>query len=188
MAAVFTAVSEESENPFTDVSENDYFYNPVLWAVKNGITEGTSSTTFSPGAVCTRAQMVTFLWRAAGCPSPKTEVNPFTDISPDDYYYNAVLWAAENNITKGTTETAFGPDDTCTRAHTVTFLYRAAGIPDTDAVNDFIDVDTDDYYAAAVDWAVNYEITNGTGNNMFSPDDDCSRDQIVTFLYRWIVR
>ena len=188
VAAVFTAVSEESENPFTDVSENDYFYNPVLWAVKNGITEGTSSTTFSPGAVCTRAQMVTFLWRAAGCPSPKTEVNPFTDISPDDYYYNAVLWAAENNITKGTTETAFGPDDTCTRAHTVTFLYRAAGIPDTDAVNDFIDVDTDDYYAAAVDWAVNYEITNGTGNNMFSPDDDCSRDQIVTFLYRWIVR
>ncbi|MGN1003196.1 MAG: alpha-L-fucosidase [Oscillospiraceae bacterium] len=184
IAATFTAIMETPVNPFTDVKESDYYYDAVLWAVENGITEGTTDTTFSPNAACTRAQMVTFLWRAAGSPAPKSSDNPFADVKAGSYYYNAVLWAVENGITNGTSADTFSPDAVCTRAQTVTFLYRAAGTPDVDAANTFTDVNADAYYADAVDWAVKQEITNGTGNNAFSPNADCTRGQIVTFLYR----
>ena len=168
---------------FRDVNQSDYYYDAVQWAVEKGITEGTSATTFSPDASCTRAQMVTFLWRAAGSPAPKSTVNPFTDVSASDYYYNAVLWAVENGITTGVSADRFAPGATVSRAQTVTFLYRANGSPAASG-SSFSDVAADEYYANAVAWAVQNGITTGTGNGKFTPNAPCTRGQIVTFLYR----
>ena len=173
----------ETAISFRDVKLGDYYYDAVKWAVENGITEGTSAETFSPGASCTRAQMVTFLYRAAGSPAPKSTTNPFKDISSTDYFYNAVLWAVEQGITSGTSADTFSPTATVTRGQTVTFLYRAAGSPAVSGGN-FSDVATDAYYAKAVAWAAGNGITSGTGSGKFSPGADCTRGQIVTLLYR----
>lgn len=176
----------EPEIPaFTDVPENEYYSDAVTWAVAKGITVGTSETTFSPNADCTRGQIVTFLWRAAGSQEPTSSNNPFVDIKPSDYFYDAVLWATENGITYGTSDTTFSPDDPCTRGQSVTLLWRAESNPAvSSAVPDFIDVSNDQYYTDAVAWAVENDITKGTGDNKFSPEDTCTRGQIVTFLYR----
>ncbi|MBQ3355577.1 MAG: leucine-rich repeat protein [Clostridia bacterium] len=174
------------ENPFRDVKENEFYYDAVLWAVnaKPQVTAGTSDTTFSPNDTCTRAQVVTFLWRAKGCPEPKSTDNPFTDVSATDYYFKAVLWAKENDVTAGTSATTFSPNAGCTRAQVVTFLWRAEGQPKpTSSANPFKDV-TGGYYYDAVLWAVEKKITAGTSDTTFSPDNTCTRGQIVTFLYR----
>lgn len=182
--ATFAEIGTEPETPvFTDVPASAYYYDAVLWAVENGVTEGTSATTFSPDMSCTRAQMVTFLWRAAGSPEPVTTTNPFTDVNSGVYYYDAVLWAVEQGITSGTSATTFAPDATCTRAQTVTFLYRAAGSPAVSG-GSFADVSADAYYADAVAWAVSEGVTVGTSDTTFSPDMNCTRAQIVTFMYR----
>lgn len=188
LASMFVVeVSAEGINPFGDVKEKDYFYEPVLWAVANGITTGTSKTAFSPDNPCTRGQVVTFLWRAAGSPQPEQIDNPFTDVPENQYYYKAVLWAVENSITTGTTKTTFGPDQSCTRGQVVTFLWRAAGRPAPQkAENPFGDVPTGQYYYDAVLWAVEEGITTGTSKTAFSPDKPCTRGQIVTFIYRYM--
>ena len=175
----------ESGFYFIDVPESAYYYDAVYWAVDEGITNGTTATTFSPNNACTRAQMVTFLWRAAGEPEPETTVNPFTDVAAGAYYYDAVLWAVEQGITNGTTATTFSPDATVTRAQTVTFLWRSAGSPAATG-SSFADVASDAYYAGAVAWAVSEGITNGTTATTFSPGSSCTRAQIVTFLYRYL--
>lgn len=172
-------------NPFTDVESSAYYYSPVLWAVQNNITAGTSATTFSPNASCTRAQMVTFLWRSAGSPKPASGSNRFTDITKGTYYYDAVLWALEQGITSGTSATTFSPDDTVTRGQVVTFLWRMGGKAETSQNNKFHDVSSSAYYATPVSWAVINGITQGTSAATFSPDSPCSRSQIVTFLYRF---
>ena len=177
---------EKPKNPFKDVSENDYFYDAVLWAVDKDITSGTSATIFDANKNCTRAEMVTFLWRAAGKPEPTNRMNPFTDVKEDSYYYKAVLWAVENGITKGTSDTTFSPNDTCTRGQTATFLYRYAGSPAVNGRNYFNDVNETDYYYDAVVWAASEGITTGTSATTFSPADFCTRGQIVTFLYRYL--
>ena len=172
-------------NPFADVQEGKYYYSAVLWAVESGVTAGTSATTFSPEEGCTRAQVVTFLWRAAGEPAPTTSNAPFADVTNGTYYYSAVLWAAENEITSGTSATTFSPDDTCTRAQIVTFLWRYRGRPEpVEANNPFGDVSKSVYYAKAVLWAAGNGVTSGTSASTFSPDDTCTRAQVVTFLYR----
>lgn len=171
-------------NSFVDVPSGSYYYDAVLWAVKNSITTGTDAIHFSPDGICTRAQAVTFLWRAAGSPAPKSSAMPFIDVPAGSYYYNAVLWAVENGITKGTSDTAFSPDKTCTRAQIVTFLWRSQNAPAAGSSNPFADVAASDYYAGAVLWAVKNDITKGTGATTFSPDADCTRAQIVTFLWR----
>ena len=173
---------------FTDVKKSDYYYDAVAWAVEEGVTTGTSKTTFGPNEPCTRAQAVTFLWRAAGCPAPKTSNNPFKDVKKSDYFYKAVLWAAENNITSGTTKTTFSPDEICTRGQIVTFLWRAQGGKKVSASNPFKDIKTSDYYYDAVLWAVKNNVTTGTSKTKFSPTENCTRGQIVTFLYRAIVK
>lgn len=176
-------IGDTSKFNFHDVTRFDYFYDAVKWAVDHDITSGTGRFTFSPNAACTRAQTVTFLWRAAGSPRPVSTVNPFTDVHYGDYFYQAVLWAVENGITMGTSATTFSPDATVTRAQVVTFLWRANGQPA--AWNSgFTDVRADAYYAKAVAWAVQNGITTGTGFGVFSPDAACTRAQIVTFLYR----
>ncbi len=176
------------KNPFVDVAQGQYYYDPVLWAVNHDpqITNGTDATHFSPMATCTRGQVVTFLWRAKGCPEPKTTNNPFSDVKASDYYYKAVLWANENGITNGTSATTFSPNDPCTRAHVVTFLWRAENKPAAGSSNPFADVPAGQYYTDAVLWAVNHnpQITNGTDATHFSPDKPCTRGQVVTFLYR----
>ena len=169
---------------FTDVLESAYFYEPVLWAVENGVTSGTSATKFSPYEGCTRGQVVTFLWRAAGCPEPESSYNPFSDVPSNAYYHDAVLWAAKEGITTGTSRTRFEPNATVTRAQTVTFLWRWAGSPEPGSAGSFRDVPYRAYYADAVAWAVEYGITNGTAPGLFSPAQTCTRAQIVTFLYR----
>lgn len=166
----------------TDISEGAYYYDAVQWALEKGITTGTSSNKFSPDSPCTRAQIVTFLWRAAGSPTSNAS-NIFTDVTPGTYYYNAVVWAVSRGITAGTGANTFSPDATCTRSQAVTFLHRAEGSPSAKS-SAFYDVRSNSFYARAVDWAVSKGITNGTGNNIFSPDDTCTRGQIVTFLYR----
>lgn len=178
-------IGDSSKFNFHDVTRFDYFYDAVKWAVDHDITSGTGRFTFSPNAACTRAQTVTFLWRAAGSPRPVSTVNPFTDVHYGDYFYQAVLWAVENGITMGTSATTFSPDATVTRAQVVTFLWRANGQPA--AWNSgFTDVSADAYYAKAVAWAVENGITTGTGFGVFSPDAACTRAQIVTFLYRYL--
>ena len=184
--ATFVEITEEPDLPtFTDVPEGAYYYDAVYWAVENGVTNGTSASTFSPNASCTRAQMVTFLWRAAGSPEPESTVNPFTDVSASAYYYDAVLWAVEQGITNGTSATTFGPDATVTRGQTVTFLWRYDGSTAVSGTG-FDDVAADAYYAGAVAWAAGEGITSGTSATTFSPDNDCTRGQIVTFLYRYL--
>lgn len=185
--ARFVAISKPSTGlPFTDVNAGDYYYDAVAWALEKGITSGASATAFTPEAPCTRAQVVTFLWRAAGSPIVDHS-NSFTDVDRDAYYYNAVLWAVEKGITSGTSAAAFTPDAPCTRGQIVTFLHRHGGLPIVPADASFEDVTADAYYAQAVAWAAKEGITSGTGNNNFSPDADCTRGQIVTFLYRYMV-
>ena len=178
----FKEIAEQVTNPFADVYESDYYYDAVLWAVANGVTNGTSATTFSPGVTVTRAQMVTFLWRAYGSPKA-TGSNPFADVSADAWYYDAVLWAVANGVTVGTSATTFSPDAPVTRSQAVTFQWRAAGSPVVTG-DSFDDVAADAYYAGAVTWAVANGITNGTGGNQFSPDVVVTRAQAVTFLWR----
>lgn len=183
--ASFVKIEAEPDEglPFVDVAESAYYYDAVLWAVENGITGGTSATTFSPNQACTRAQAMTFLWRAAGSPAPKTTSNPFTDVSSSAYYYDAVLWAVENGITAGTSATTFSPNNTCTRGQIMTFLWRADGSPASSG-SSFADVSADAYYADAVAWAVAESITAGTSATTFGPGQSCTRAQIMTFLYR----
>ena len=171
-------------NPFADVSSNAYYYDAVRWAVEQGITKGSSGTTFSPNEPCTRAQAVTFLWRAAGSPSPQRRENRFADVNADAYYYEAVIWAAEQGITTGTSTAAFSPNKVVTRGQTVTFLYRAAGSPTTDSGKSFEDTKEGAYYFDAVRWATEKGITGGTTATAFNPNSNCTRAQIVTFLYR----
>jgi len=180
--AVIPGSEVPQNNPFADVSTSDYYYDSVLWAVENGVTNGTSATTFGPDMAVSRAQMVTFLWRAHGSPKA-TGTNPFTDVSTSDYYYDAVLWAVANGVTNGTSATTFSPDTAVTRSQAVTFQWRAAGSPVVSG-SSFGDVAADAYYVNAVTWAVANGITNGTGGNSFSPDVVVSRAQAVTFLYR----
>ena len=169
---------------FVDVATGSYYEDAVDWAVENGITTGVSANRFDPNGVCTRAQAVTFLWRAAGSPAPRSRTMPFADVPAGSYYYDAVLWAVENGITKGTSDTTFSPDDTCTRAQIVAFLWRSEKSPAAGSRNPFADVKSTAYYADAVLWAVREDITKGTTSTTFSPDADCTRAQIVTFLWR----
>ena len=177
-----TFVKEAEVSPFSDVSTTAYYYEAVKWAREKGITGGIGNGLFGPNQPCTRAQIVTFLWRAAGCPEPKN-MSSFTDVPADSYYAKAVAWAAENGITGGTGDGQFSPDATCTRAQSVTFLFRAIGKL-VDSKAEFNDVLTDSYYANAVAWAVENGVTNGIGNGLFGPDNSCTRAQIVTFLFR----
>ena len=182
--AMFKASAPTGKNPFTDVPAGSYYEDAVIWAVDKGITTGTSATTFNPNGICTRAQAVTFLWRAAGSPAAKSSAMPFADVKAGSYYYDAVLWAVENGITKGTSDTMFSPDATCSRAQIVAFLWRSEKSPAAGTANPFADVKSTAYYADAVLWAVKEDITKGTTNTTFSPNADCTRAQIVTFLYR----
>ena len=174
---------------FKDVPADAYFKDAVDWAVANGITSGMSADTFAPDNACTRAQVVTFLWRAAGSPEPTANKNPFSDVAEGDYFYKAVLWAVESGITKGTSATAFSPDATCTRGQIVTFLWRANGSPEPTAKNNpFSDVTADDYFLKAVLWAVENNVTKGMSASTFAPEATCSRAQVVTFMYRAAVK
>lgn len=183
-----TPVTPESEPTpeetvkFSDVSTSAYYYDAVKWTVENGVTDGLSATTFGPYESCMRAQIVTFLWRAAGSPEPKT-MSSFADVPASAYYAKAVAWAVENGITNGMTDTAFAPDATCARGQSVTFLYRALKGTASGSAS-FTDVKSDAFYADAVNWAVASDVTNGTSATTFSPNADCTRAEIVTFLYR----
>ncbi len=178
--------TKESKNPFTDVVNSDYYYDAVQWAVEKEITSGTTGNSFSPSAICTRGQMVAFLWRAMGSPEPVATSCPFVDVSQGAYYYKAVLWAVENGITSGTTATTFGPNETVTRGQTVTFLWRGAGKPAATIANPYTDISKGVYNYDAVLWAAEKGITQGTTSTTFSPDTSCTRAQIVTFLYRYL--
>ena len=177
-----TPAETEDEFPFKDVPENVYFRKAVEWAWKNGITAGTSETTFSPYMGATRGQIMTYLWAAAGCPEPSGTDNPFTDVAEGAYYYKPVLWAVEKGITAGTSATTFSPDQTVTRGQAMTFLYGAAGRPEGGS-EPFTDVNEGDYFAAPVAWAYSNGITVGTSETLFSPNEVCQRCQIVQFLY-----
>ena len=179
--AVFAKKVETS--PFVDVSADSYYNQAVRWAQEKGITDGISSDLFGPEQPCTRSQIVTFLWRAAGSPEPKSTAAGMTDVVPGSYYAKAVAWAVENGITSGTAEGTFSPDATCTRAQAVTFLARAQNAKATGKTA-FSDVPADSYFADAVAWAQANGVTTGTSETTFSPDSDCTRAQIVTFLYR----
>ena len=170
--------------PFTDVADDAYYADAVVWAVSKSITSGATATTFAPNASCTRGQMVTFLWRANGSPEPKSTATSFTDVKSGAYYEKAVAWAVENNVTTGTSGTTFSPDATVTRAQAVTFQWRAAGAPASEGTNAFTDVSASAFYAPAVQWAVNAGVTTGTSATTFSPNSSCLRAQIVSFLYR----
>ena len=170
-------------NFFTDVHAEDYYYDAVLWAAQEGVTGGTNGTLFAPNAGCTRAQAVTFLWRAAGSPEPKT-LSSFADVPADAYYAKAAAWAVENNVAKGVSETAFAPDTNCTRAQIVTFLWRAQQSPASGGENPFTDVSAAAYYYNAVLWAVENDVAKGVSETAFAPNDNCTRAQIVTLIYR----
>lgn len=178
-----TSAPQPPANPFTDVSEGDYFYEAVLWAYETGVTVGMSGTTFDPDAVCTRAQTVTFLWRALGMPAPATDTLPFTDVSKDDYFYTAVLWAYENGVTVGTTETTFDPDGLVTRAQAITLLYRLKG-EKTAGQNRFTDVKETDYFCDAVLWGIANGLISGVTDTTFGPHANSLRAQTVTLLWR----
>ena len=167
---------------FTDVSENDWFYEPVMWAVSNNITAGVSETKFAPNQTCTRAQAVMFLWNQAGKPVVSRK-NSFKDVKSSDWYYNAVQWAVSKGITNGTSKTTFSPSKTCNRVEIVTFLWNQAGKPSVSANNPFKDVKSSDWYYKAVQWAVKKGVTSGTSKTTFSPTKACTRAQIVTFMY-----
>ena len=186
IAPAFSRVQTQRPEPssrFTDVAAGSYCFDAVAWAVEKGITTGVTDTTFSPNAPCTRAQIVTFLWRAAGSPAAEGE-NPFTDVPAGSYFYDAVQWAVAQGITGGTTDTTFSPNAPCTRGQAVTFLYRSNGSPESGGTSAFTDVDSGAYYAGAVAWAVEKGVTAGTTASTFSPGNTCTRGQIVTFLYR----
>ena len=168
--------TEQAAHPFTDIADDAYYYDAVLWAVENGITNGTSATTFGPDVTCTRSQVVTFLWRAKGCPEPAVTANPFTDVTEADYFYKPVLWAVENGITNGTSATTFSPLDTCTSSQVITFLWRANGQPAAEASGT-------EWYAQAVAWANGTQLLDGTAIP-FAPDNLAPRSDIVTYLYR----
>ncbi len=170
-------------NHFIDVPLDAYYYEAALWAAANGITCGVDEIHFAPEATCTRAQAITFLWRAAGSPTPKSATMPFTDVPADSYYRDAVLWAVENGITAGTSATEFSPNATCSRAQIVTLLWRTENTPKTGGSNPFTDVASDTYYTDAVLWAVANGITSGMTATTFHPDADCTRAQMVTFLW-----
>lgn len=173
------------ENPFADVVDGSFYINPVLWAVENGITSGTSKTTFDPSGLCLRAHVVTFLYRAAGSPVPSSNKNPFTDVKSGDFYYNPVLWAVENGITQGISKNQFGSTQVCNRAAVVTFLWRAFGSPEPKSTNNpFVDVKNTDFFYKPVLWAVENGITAGIDATHFNPAGACNRAQVVTFLYR----
>ena len=180
---VYFVPTSHTNSPFSDVPVGSYYYNAILWVVENGITAGTSEATFSPDWICTRAQAMTFLWRAAGSPKVSGEM-VFTDVASDAYYHDAVLWAIENGITAGTSATTFSPDQICSRAEICTFLWRTAGSPKVEGEMVFIDVAPDAYYYDVVLWAVANNITAGTSATTFGPDDGCTRAQIVTFLWK----
>jgi len=169
---------------FTDVKEGAYYVDAVNWAADKKVTSGKTETTFAPNDSCTRAQAVTFLWRAAGSPEPTASEMTFTDVKADSYYDKAVLWAVENKITSGMSDTLFAPDATCSRSQIVTFLYRMQNNPESKAENPFTDVKADAYYANAVLWAVENGVTTGASATTFDPAGDCTRGQIVTLLYR----
>ena len=175
---------EERENPFADVAESDFFYESVLWAVEKGITTGVDKTHFGPLTACNRAQVVSFLGRAAGSPEPTSNSNPFSDVSVSDFYYKAVLWAVENGITTGVDSTHFGPTTACNRAQVVTFLWRSQGSPESHAAVSFTDVKAGEFYTSAVAWAVEEGVTTGIDTNTFGVTTVCNRAQVVTFLYR----
>ena len=179
-------VNVQKPSNFKDVSQDAFYYDAVLWAVENGITTGTSATTFSPDEICTRGQVVTFLWRAAGEPKSSITQNPFTDVKESDFFYKAVLWAVENKITTGTGDgTTFAPNENCNRGQIVTFLSRAKGGKATTSKNPFTDVAENAFFYNPVLWAVEKGITTGTGDGTtFAPDEDCTRGQVITFLYR----
>ena len=183
LSGILESAANALEETFVDVSRGAYYYNAVEWAAERGIAGGVDAKHFAPDESCTRAQAVTMLWRAAGCPEVWTE-NPFVDVDADDYYYEAVLWAVANGITSGADETHFSPDEPCTRGQIVTFLHRAARCYDAHESFGFVDVKTGSYCEDAVNWAVENAITNGTDVATFSPDETCTRGQIVTFLYR----
>ena len=186
---VFEKISAETAEPtFPDVPSSAYYAEPVKWAAEKGITSGTKDGGFAPGNTCTRAQIVTFLWRAAGSPEPQTTQTGMTDVSPEAYYAKAVAWAIENGITVGRSDGSFNPNGTCTRANGVTFLYRAAKAAASGNDAGFSDVAADAYYAAAVQWALENGITNGQSSGLFGPNGACTRAQIVTFLYRMYVK
>ena len=179
----FVKQAEEPSRVFVDVKTGDYFYDAVLWAVEKGITNGTSAEMFSPEDPCTRAQIVTFLWRAAGSPVVNYAMD-LSDVAGDAYYAEAVRWALSEGITTGTSDHTFSPDAVCTREQAVTFLYRAAGSPAVSGESAFEDVGADAYYARAVAWAAQNGVTNGISQALFGTGNDCTRAQIVTFLYR----
>ena len=183
----FTEDNSSSDNDydeiFLDVNASSYYYDAVLWAVSHGITKGKTDTSFDPSGSCTRAQMVTFLWRYAGCPAPSS-INPFADVNNEAYYYNAVIWAVEQGITNGKTNNFFSPNESVSRAQAITFLYRMCGSVSVDSNNPFSDVVHNSYYEDAVSWGVKESITNGKSSTIFAPNDYCSRAQIVTLLYR----
>ena len=182
-----TGAASAAELPFNDVSRDAYYYEPVKWAYTNSVTSGTDSVRFTPELICTRAQVVTFLWRALGSPAPTSLNSPFTDVQdPAAYYYKPVLWAVEKGVTTGTSQTSFGPDESVTRGQFVTFLWRAAGRPEYGTDSPFEDLGiSSNFYFDAVLWAYGRNITSGTTANTFSPDGTCSRGQVVTFLYRF---
>ena len=175
---------EPITNPFTDVADTDWFCKSVLWAVENGITGGISPTAFGPNINCTRAQVVTFLYAAAGKPAVTAISEPFDDVSESDWFYKPVLWAVENGITGGISPTTFGPNQECTRAQVVTFLYAAAGKPAVTAESDFDDVADTDWFAKPIIWARANDITGGISPTAFGPNNICTRAQVVTFLYK----
>ena len=184
VSASFARAEEPEKLPFTDVSNSAYYYDAVLWAAEEGITSGVTGNTFAPGRGCTRAQLVTFLWRANGSPEPASRENPFTDVSSSAYSYDAVLWAVEKGITTGVTGSTFAPDALCTRGQAAVLLWRANGAPQVSQEHPFRDVAEDAYYEDAVSWAVHGGVTQGTTGSTFAPDETCTRAQIVTFLYR----
>lgn len=177
-------VKEHELPPFQDVDLGAYYAEAVQWAVENRVTQGKSRTSFAPDESCTRAQAVTFLWRAVGCPEPQSSENPFTDVKEDEYYTQAVLWAAEQGITDGAGHSAFSPNQPCTRAQIVTFLYRLAGEP-REGIPVFEDL-TEEWYRNAVAWAAWKNVTQGVSRSLFGPARPCTRAQIVTFLHRYV--
>ena len=177
--------TEPIENPFKDVKKKEYYYDSVLWAVSNEITNGMTSTEFMPDKICTRGQIVTFLWRAKGQPEPESTENPFKDVKKGDYFYKAVLWAVEEGITNGTGKGVFSPNADCTRGQVATFLWRSMDEPAPNSQkHNFKDIKKGEYYYDAVLWAVEHGVTNGTSATTFAPNSPCTRGQIVTFLYR----
>ncbi|MDO5142733.1 MAG: S-layer homology domain-containing protein, partial [Eubacteriales bacterium] len=179
---------EQAGTGFADVAADAFYAEAVAWAVESGITNGTSADRFSPDMVCTRGQIVTLLWRAAGSPKAAAAADRFADVATDAFYADAVAWAVEQGITNGTGAARFSPAATCDRAQMATMLYRFAGAPAVEGAAAFTDVPADAYYADAVQWAVDSQVTNGTGVGVYSPQADCTRGQTVTFLFRLLAR